>query len=125
MQSYLNPVLEDSKECYLLYDRIAESSFIFGYHKGLVLLLELGLFFLCFSLSECYSSVKQLIEISTFALFCLVPDLFIVVNEPLESISVDLHFSGNTLAEGLVVSTCLGGAVVGALLSGWIADGVG
>lgn len=48
-----------------------------------------------------------------------------VVNEPLESISVDLGFSGNTLAEGLVVSTCLGGALVGALLSGWIADGVG
>ena len=44
--------------------------------------------------------MKQLTEISTFALFCLVPDLFRVVNEPLESISVDLHFSGNTLAEG-------------------------
>ncbi|KAK7842425.1 putative plastidic glucose transporter 3 [Quercus suber] len=26
---------------------------------------------------------------------------------------------------GLVVSTCLGGALFGALLSGWIADGVG
>ncbi|KAG6718627.1 hypothetical protein I3842_04G161300 [Carya illinoinensis] len=48
-----------------------------------------------------------------------------VVNEPLESISVDLGFSGNALAEGLVVSTCLGGAFVGSLLSGWIADGVG
>ncbi|KAJ7969587.1 Major facilitator superfamily protein [Quillaja saponaria] len=48
-----------------------------------------------------------------------------VVNEPLESISVDLGFSGNTLAEGLVVSTCLGGALIGSLLSGWIADGVG
>ncbi|KAK9268781.1 hypothetical protein L1049_000544 [Liquidambar formosana] len=48
-----------------------------------------------------------------------------VVNEPLESISVDLGFSGNTLAEGLVVSTCLGGAFVGSLLSGWIADGIG
>ncbi|XP_041006315.1 probable plastidic glucose transporter 2 isoform X1 [Juglans microcarpa x Juglans regia] len=48
-----------------------------------------------------------------------------VVNEPLESISVDLGFSGNTLAEGLVVSTCLGGAFVGSLLSGWVADGVG
>ena len=44
--------------------------------------------------------MKQLAEISTFALFCLVPDLFRVVNEPLESISVDLGFSGNTLAEG-------------------------
>ena len=65
-----------------------------------MLLLELSLFFLCFSLSECYSSVKQLIEISTFALFCLVLDLFRVVNEPLESISVDLRFNGNTLAEG-------------------------
>ncbi|XP_028806545.1 probable plastidic glucose transporter 2 [Neltuma alba] len=48
-----------------------------------------------------------------------------VVNEPLESISVDLGFSGNTLAEGLVVSICLGGALIGCLLSGWIADGVG
>ncbi|XP_041008241.1 probable plastidic glucose transporter 2 isoform X2 [Juglans microcarpa x Juglans regia] len=48
-----------------------------------------------------------------------------VVNEPLESICVDLGFSGNALAEGLVVSTCLGGAFVGSLLSGWIADGVG
>ncbi|GMI84285.1 hypothetical protein like AT1G67300 [Hibiscus trionum] len=48
-----------------------------------------------------------------------------VVNEPLESISVDLSFSGNTLAEGLVVSTSLGGALIGCLFSGWIADGVG
>jgi MFS family permease len=29
------------------------------------------------------------------------------------------------LNEGLVVSTCLGGAFVGSLVSGWIADGVG
>lgn len=48
-----------------------------------------------------------------------------VVNEPLESISADLGFRGNTLAEGLVVSTCLGGAFVGSILSGWVADGVG
>ncbi|POO00906.1 Sugar/inositol transporter [Trema orientale] len=48
-----------------------------------------------------------------------------VVNEPLESISVDLGFSGNTLAEGLVVSTCLGGAFIGSLFSGWIADELG
>ncbi|PON88411.1 Sugar/inositol transporter [Trema orientale] len=48
-----------------------------------------------------------------------------VVNETLESISVDLDFSGSTLAEGLVVSTCLGGAFVGSLFSGWLADGVG
>ncbi|KAK2970969.1 hypothetical protein RJ640_027450 [Escallonia rubra] len=48
-----------------------------------------------------------------------------VVNEPLESISTDLGFDGNTLAEGLVVSMCLGGAFIGSLLSGWIADGVG
>ncbi|XP_038879457.1 probable plastidic glucose transporter 2 isoform X2 [Benincasa hispida] len=48
-----------------------------------------------------------------------------VVNEPLESISADLGFNGNTLAEGLVVSTCLGGALIGSLLSGWVADGVG
>ncbi|KAK6784164.1 hypothetical protein RDI58_017618 [Solanum bulbocastanum] len=48
-----------------------------------------------------------------------------VVNEPLDSISVDLGFSGDTLAEGLVVSTCLGAAFAGSLISGWIADGVG
>ncbi|KAJ0030109.1 hypothetical protein Pint_13207 [Pistacia integerrima] len=48
-----------------------------------------------------------------------------VVNEPLESISLDLGFSGNTLAEGLVVSTCLAGALVGCLFSGWIADEFG
>lgn len=27
--------------------------------------------------------------------------------------------------EGLVVSTCLGGAFVGSTVSGWIADGIG
>ncbi|XP_022153647.1 probable plastidic glucose transporter 3 isoform X2 [Momordica charantia] len=48
-----------------------------------------------------------------------------VVNETLESISLDLAFSGSTLAEGLVVSTCLGGAFLGSLVSGWIADGLG
>ncbi|KAJ4957549.1 hypothetical protein NE237_024660 [Protea cynaroides] len=48
-----------------------------------------------------------------------------VVNEPLESISFDLGFGGNTLAEGLVVSTCLAGAFVGSIFSGSIADGVG
>ncbi|KAK1583502.1 hypothetical protein Q3G72_024311 [Acer saccharum] len=48
-----------------------------------------------------------------------------VVNEPLESISSDLGFNGNTIAEGLVVSTCLGGALIGSLFSGWIADEIG
>ncbi|KAL0308602.1 UNVERIFIED_CONTAM: putative plastidic glucose transporter 2 [Sesamum radiatum] len=48
-----------------------------------------------------------------------------VVNEPLETISVDLGFHGNTLQEGFVVSTCLAGAFVGCLFSGWIADEVG
>ncbi|KAJ6794126.1 putative plastidic glucose transporter 2 [Iris pallida] len=48
-----------------------------------------------------------------------------VVNEPLESISIDLGFAGNTLEEGLVVSMCLGGAFVGCLFSGLIADGIG
>ncbi|KAK9123323.1 hypothetical protein Sjap_012925 [Stephania japonica] len=48
-----------------------------------------------------------------------------VINEPLETISLDLGFSGNTLPEGLVVSTCLGGAFVGSLLCGWIADEIG
>lgn len=48
-----------------------------------------------------------------------------VVNEPLESIAIDLGFNGNTLAEGLVVSTCLAGAFAGSLFSGMIADGFG
>lgn len=48
-----------------------------------------------------------------------------VVNEPLESISMELGFTGNTLAEGFVVSICLGGALIGCLFSGWIADGIG
>ncbi|GMI93798.1 SUPPRESSOR OF G PROTEIN BETA1 [Hibiscus trionum] len=48
-----------------------------------------------------------------------------VINETLESISRDLGFHGNTMAEGLVVSTCLGGAFVGSLFGGLIADGVG
>ncbi|PWA44206.1 major facilitator superfamily protein [Artemisia annua] len=48
-----------------------------------------------------------------------------VVNEPLESISHDLGFNVNSLAEGLVVSTCLGGAFIGSLFSGWIADEFG
>ncbi|CAM8925869.1 unnamed protein product [Rhodiola kirilowii] len=48
-----------------------------------------------------------------------------VVNEPLESISLDLGFSGHTLSEGMVVSTCLGGAFIGSMFSGYIADGIG
>lgn len=48
-----------------------------------------------------------------------------VVNDTLESISIDLNFHGDTMAEGLVVSTCLGGAFMGSTVSGWIADGVG
>jgi sugar porter (SP) family MFS transporter len=48
-----------------------------------------------------------------------------VVNEPLESISTDLGFAGNTLAEGLVVSICLGGAFIGCLFSGSVADAIG
>lgn len=48
-----------------------------------------------------------------------------VINEPLESISMELEFTGNTLAEGVVVSICLGGALIGCLLSGLIADGIG
>ncbi|PWA94112.1 hexose transporter family protein [Artemisia annua] len=48
-----------------------------------------------------------------------------VVNDTLESISVDLGFHGVTMAEGLVVSTCLGGAFFGSTISGWIADGIG
>uniref|UniRef100_A0A251RVY2 Putative major facilitator superfamily protein n=1 Tax=Helianthus annuus TaxID=4232 RepID=A0A251RVY2_HELAN len=48
-----------------------------------------------------------------------------VVNDTLESISLDLGFHGNTMAEGFVVSSLLGGAFVGSTVSGWIADGVG
>ncbi|KAG1367901.1 Plastidic glucose transporter 4 [Cocos nucifera] len=48
-----------------------------------------------------------------------------VVNEPLESIATDLGFAGNALEEGLVVSMSLGGAFIGCLFSGWIADGFG
>lgn len=48
-----------------------------------------------------------------------------VVNAPLEYIAFDLGFSGNTLAEGLVVSMFLVGAFFGCLISGWIADGLG
>ncbi|GFZ08064.1 major facilitator superfamily protein [Actinidia rufa] len=48
-----------------------------------------------------------------------------VVNDTLETISMDLGFSGSTIAEGLVVSTCLAGAFFGSLFSGWIADGIG
>ncbi|KFK41131.1 hypothetical protein AALP_AA2G090100 [Arabis alpina] len=48
-----------------------------------------------------------------------------VVNEPLESISSDLGFRGDTLAEGLVVSVCLGGAFLGSLFSGGVADVLG
>lgn len=48
-----------------------------------------------------------------------------VVNDTLESISLELGFSGSTLAEGLVVSTCLAGALLGSLFSGWISDGLG
>ncbi|XP_074269030.1 putative plastidic glucose transporter 2 [Silene latifolia] len=48
-----------------------------------------------------------------------------VVNEPLVSISSDLGFLGNTLEEGLVVSICLGGAFLGSVFSGWVADGFG
>ncbi|XP_051148188.1 probable plastidic glucose transporter 2 isoform X2 [Andrographis paniculata] len=48
-----------------------------------------------------------------------------VVNDTLESISLDLGFAGSTLAEGLVVSICLGGAFIGCIFSGSIADGLG
>ncbi|KAI3878913.1 hypothetical protein MKW92_037168, partial [Papaver armeniacum] len=51
--------------------------------------------------------------------------LSLVVNEPLESISLDLGFNGNSLAEGLVVTTCLGGAFLGSIVSGSIKNVVG
>ncbi|KAA3457213.1 putative plastidic glucose transporter 3 isoform X1 [Gossypium australe] len=48
-----------------------------------------------------------------------------VINETLESISNDLHFNGNTMAEGFVVSICLGGGFLGSTFSGLIVDRVG
>ncbi|KAL8138604.1 hypothetical protein V2J09_004605 [Rumex salicifolius] len=48
-----------------------------------------------------------------------------VVNDTLEVIANDLGFSGDTLSEGLVVSTCLAGAFLGSVFSGSIADGLG
>ncbi|KAG4211733.1 hypothetical protein ERO13_A02G120100v2 [Gossypium hirsutum] len=48
-----------------------------------------------------------------------------VINETLQSISNDLHFNGNTMAEGLVVSICLGGGFLGSTFSGLIVDRVG
>lgn len=48
-----------------------------------------------------------------------------VVNDTLEVIAIDLGFNGDTLSEGLVVSTCLAGAFVGSIFSGSIADGFG
>eukprot|EP00252_Welwitschia_mirabilis_P003340 TRINITY_DN13418_c0_g1_i1.p1 TRINITY_DN13418_c0_g1~~TRINITY_DN13418_c0_g1_i1.p1 ORF type:complete len:494 (+),score=77.66 TRINITY_DN13418_c0_g1_i1:406-1887(+) len=48
-----------------------------------------------------------------------------VVNAPLEYIASDLGFSGNVIAEGLVVSMFLFGSFFGCLFSGWIADGLG
>lgn len=39
-------------------------------------------------------------KLLTFAFLFFILVLYRVVNEPLESISVDLGFSGNTLAEG-------------------------
>ncbi|KAK9102721.1 hypothetical protein Sjap_019975 [Stephania japonica] len=47
------------------------------------------------------------------------------VNETLESIALDLDFIGNIMAEGLVVSICMGGGFIGSLFSGWIADVIG
>jgi len=48
-----------------------------------------------------------------------------VVNEPLESISLDLGFDGHALAEGLVVSISLVGSLIGSLFSGSIVDSIG
>ncbi|KAI3860912.1 hypothetical protein MKX03_030344, partial [Papaver bracteatum] len=48
-----------------------------------------------------------------------------VMNEPLEIISLDLGFNGNSLAEGMVVTTCLGDAFLGSIISGSITDVVG
>lgn len=67
------------------------SSFLFGYHLGLV--------FSPFAISSFGFSalIENLVRTSILVYFLI---LFRVVNEPLESISEDLGFSGNTLAEG-------------------------
>lgn len=62
------------------------SSFLFGYHLGFVIII--------------------LILPSSSSIFAINDDLcwilwYRVVNEPLESISSDLGFTGNTLAEGI------------------------
>ncbi|CAI0543348.1 unnamed protein product, partial [Linum tenue] len=65
-----------------------------------------------------------------YVLVATIPSLLFgyhlgVVNEPLESISLDLGFDGNALAEGLVVSISLAGSLLGSLFSGSIVDSIG
>lgn len=133
------------------------TSLLFGYHLGCVriytsnclLFVHVTLYIDSVSFNCMYIGKKLLVQ--THAFFCGRR----VVNETLESISIDLGFSGNTIAEGiygffmflflhslclffcliilflmlvdegLVVSTCLGGAFIGSLFSGLVADGVG
>ncbi|KAJ0639429.1 putative major facilitator, sugar transporter, major facilitator superfamily [Helianthus annuus] len=89
----------------------AISSFLFGYHLGYTLNNTTN-HNSCYSYSSLNVFFNRLSESR-------------VVNDTLESISLDLGFHGNTMAEGFVVSSLLGGAFVGSTVSGWIADGVG
>eukprot|EP00803_Ostreobium_quekettii_P007807 evm.model.scf_365.5 EVM.evm.TU.scf_365.5 scf_365:75709-82248(+) len=48
-----------------------------------------------------------------------------VVNGPLEAIAADLGFAGDAVRQGLVVSSVLGGAAVGSICGGGLADMLG
>lgn len=129
------------------------SSFLFGYHLGLVVPSCLWIFPFNFIIKCMFEVVK----FAPFFFFLLFNTLLWnrVVNEPLESIAKDLGFVGKTLEEGiwetivwvanfrsnafylyvtcgisgsdagLVVSICLFGAFIGSSFSGSIADAVG
>lgn len=66
------------------------SSFLFGYHLGFVIIYSLFEFSII--IVTCTDFLQRL--------FC-----HRVVNEPLESISSDLGFSGDTLAEGVYITS--------------------
>lgn len=76
------------------------TSFLFGYHTGLVLVFELTVFSFFNLFFVSFWRMKYTIKVVPFLSFIFILVLYRVVNEPLESISVDLGFSGNTLAEG-------------------------
>lgn len=63
----------------------------------------------CLTLASSLASLKTIIFMWLLNSFYTVPSDMIIL------------FS----TKGLVVSTCLGGALLGSIFSGWIADGVG